>query len=120
MFRKLKMKRQRAEQGYCDEDIYNVYDWFLNIVPRVLIDFNKNRIGHPCDLTDKEWDNIIERIIFCLSEANEDICTQTNEFSPVTNLTKWEEREDELGKYRNSMLKEGLELFTKYFWNLWD
>lgn len=120
MFRKLKMKKQRAKQGYCDEDIYDMYDWFLNIVPRMLTDFNKNRIGYPCDLTNEEWNNIIERIIFCLAEANEDTCTQTNELSPKTNPTEWQRRESELVKYRDSMLKEGLELFTKYFWDLWD
>lgn len=120
MFRKLKMKRQRKNQGYRNEDVWNIYYWFLNIMPKMLKDFNKSRVGYPHDLSNDEWDNIIKRMIFCFEEANEDTCSQINEYNFDTDTEKWFKRENEIGEYQNHMKNEGLELFSKYFWNLWD
>lgn len=117
----LKMRKERAKKGYCKEDIWNINDWFLNIIPRILKDFNESRNGYPCNLSDEEWDNIIKRMIFCFEEANEDTCSQTNEIEfEIEDYEKWLKREAEIDKYRNDMKNEGLELFSKYFWNLWD
>ena len=33
---------------------------------------------------------------------------------------KWLAAECELREYRDRCLKQGMELMTKYFWNLWD
>ena len=33
---------------------------------------------------------------------------------------KWLAAEGELRKYRDQCLRRGMELMTKYFWNLWD
>ena len=35
-------------------------------------------------------------------------------------FAKWLSAESELRKYREGCLKQGMELMTKYFWNLWD
>lgn len=116
----LKMKKERAKKGYCRQDVWNINDWFLDIIPKILKDFNEGRFGHPCDLSNEEWGNIIKRIIFCFEEANEDTCSQMNGFNFETDYKKWHERETEIEKYQNDMKNEGLELFSKYFWNLWD
>lgn len=33
---------------------------------------------------------------------------------------QWLTAENELTAYRNRCMKEGMKLFTRYFWNLWD
>lgn len=33
---------------------------------------------------------------------------------------QWLAAENELTAYRDQCMKEGMKLFTKYFWNLWD
>jgi len=50
-------------------------------------------------------------MIFCFTEANEDKCSLPNQ-----------ENMDykELNRYYDNMLKEGFELFLKYFNNLWN
>lgn len=116
----LKMQKQRAQKGFCVEDTWSVYDWFLNTVPKILTELNKNRMGHPTDMTDKEWGDIIDRMIFCFTEANDYTCSQTNSIDYDKDKDKWHERETEIEKYQNDMKNEGLELFSKYFWNLWD
>lgn len=116
----LKMQKQRAKKGFCVEDTWSVYDWFLNTVPKILTELNKNRMGHPTDMTDKEWGGIIDRMIFCFTEANDYTCSQTNSIDYDKDKDKWREREIEIVNYRDKMKNEGLELFSKYFWNLWD
>lgn len=116
----LKMQKTKSQKGFCVEDTWSVDYWFLNTVPKILIEFNKNRMGHPTDMTDKEWGNIIDRMIFCFEEANEDTCSQINEYNFDIDTEKWLKREDEISEYQNNMKNEGLELFSKYFWNLWD
>ena len=100
----LKMQKQRAKKGFCVEDTWSVYDWFLNTVPKILTELNKNRMGHPTDMTDKEWGT----------------CSQTNSIDYDKDRDKWREREIEIDNYKDKMKNEGLELFSKYFWNLWD
>lgn len=116
----LKMKKERAKKGYCRQDVWNIYYWFLDIMPKMLKDFNKSRMGHPIDITDKEWGDIIDRMIFCFTEANDYTCSQTNSIDYDKDKDKWREREIEIVNYRDKMKNEGLELFSKYFWNLWD
>lgn len=116
----LKMQKQRAKKGFCVEDTWSVDCWFLNTVPKILTELNKNRMGYPIDMTDKEWGDIIDRMIFCFTEANDYTCSQTNSINYDKNKDKWREREIEIVNYRDKMKNEGLELFSKYFWNLWD
>lgn len=116
----LKMQKQRAKKGFCVEDTWSVNDWFLNTVPKILTELNKNRSGYPIDMTDKEWGDIIDRMIFCFTEANDYTCSQTNSIDYDKNKDKWREREIEIDNYKDNMKNEGLELFSKYFWNLWD
>ena len=116
----LKMQKQRAKKGFCVEDTWSVYDWFLNTVPKILTELNKNRMGHPTDMTDKEWGELIDRVIVCFTEADDYTCSQTNSIDYDKDKDKWREREIEIVDYRDKMKNEGLELFSKYFWNLWD
>lgn len=54
-FWNLKIKKERAKKGYCKQDVWNINDWFLDIIPKILKDFNEGRLGHPCDLSNEEW-----------------------------------------------------------------
>ena len=68
MFFKRKMNKQRKEKGYCDQDLYDISNWFLTIVPNMLTEFNENRHGYPGNLTDREWTKIVNQIIYYLEK----------------------------------------------------
>ena len=163
---------QRAKKGYSYRDLWSIDYWFMEMMPKMLTDYKKNLHGCPAQFTTnddgtqhqdiekgmKDWEAIIDRMILCFKEMNEDTCSMKNEykdeyfrqcygegksaldcFVPDSEDENGEklyrlqtkEVEPELGEnfrrknieineYREKMKNEGFELFSKYFWNLWD
>jgi len=162
---------QRAKKGYSYRDVWSIDYWFMEIMPKMLTDLKKNKHGCPIEFTHNEdgtekdfekglneWENILDRMILCFKEMNEDTCSMKNEYEDEYFIQCYGEgksafdcfvpfREDENGEklyrletkevepvleenfrrknieineYREKMKNEGFELFSKYFWNLWD
>ena len=161
---------QRANRGYSYRDVWSIHDWFTEIMPKMLTDLKKNLHGCPAQFTHnedgtefqdvekgvKDWENVIERMIFCFREMNEETCSMKNEYEEeyyrqfcrpdvkdqfvpygedkngnklyrlITGEVEPELKENyrkkvlEIDDYRAKMKNEGFELFSKYFWNLWD
>lgn len=44
----LRYARQRIRRGYCDQDTWNLYSWFLDVVPEMLQDMRDHGTGYPC------------------------------------------------------------------------
>ena len=139
---KLKIRRffTRGIKGYDKSDLWDIDSWFIEIMPRMLREFKAQNNGHPCELTMEDWNNILDRMIYCFEEADDVKCSQQNEWEdtfeidsimdyndnsfhliahPQENWEKWTERDLEISKYREERLNEGLELFKKYFRELW-
>jgi hypothetical protein len=93
--RTLKHWRQRAKRGYSYQDLWNIDYWFMETMPRMLQDFKKNLHGCPSEFTTREdgteyqnvdqgmkdWEAVIDRMIFCFTEMHEDTCSMKNEFN---------------------------------------
>ena len=132
----LKQKRQRYKRKFADVDVWNINTWFLDIMPKMLMQLKDERYGYPYGMTDDEWERVLGRMIFCFTEANEDTCSMKNEYEDqlpgilkrddLTSVedqetyNKWFDRAIEICEHRKKMQDEGLELFKKYFDNLWD
>lgn len=148
-FRNIKYAWQRATRGYDDLACWNINNWFLEMMPKLLDHMIYDRCGHPLGLTEDKWTEILSEMKHCFVEANEDTCSLVNEYGDdhfkllekwlyaknengditvVPNydeedellVRKWIERNDEISAYREKMLNKGLNLFKKYFWSLWD
>lgn len=127
---------QRGKRGYSDMDVYSIDDWFLTVIVPMLRQLKETKHGYPSDLTPEQWDKILDRMIFCFKEVNDDTCSMVNEysgklFSFITNdeetnkadkelKDKFFKREIEIDEYKTKMKNEGFQLFSKYFHNLWD
>ena len=142
LLRKIKYTYQRAKHGYTDIDTWNIDVWFLDIMPKILKQYKENLHGYPTVLnSQEEWENIIERMIFLLSEMNENNCTYVNPYEKefLSNIENhlekvnhgWQIKQSELSKkyfgeeenklnYMNLCKEEFFNLFSKYFYNLWD
>ena len=183
-FRDIRRAHQRIWRGYCDYDIFSIYDWFLGIMPTMLQEYKDNLHGCPdapglishrvfLDESEKEgdeslqaWNAVLDRMLFLLKEADEETCTRENPYeehylralkefedkygSFGEKLMTEEERADEksgkgirwytlhdveeyrplaekymdeekaIAQYRWDCKNEALDLFSKWFYDLWD
>ena len=88
---------QRIWRGYCDHDIFSIFDWFLGLMPTMLEDFRDHLHGFPSlpdsvsqqvVLDDEDmgsegmtaWKAVLDRMIFLMREADEDTCTRENPY----------------------------------------
>lgn len=104
---------QRIRYGFCDADLWEIDSWFVNIMPAMLQRFKETRVSSPDFenrlITDaeydqeiiKNWDGILDRMIVLLGEM------------------RGEDRHSLSVKQIESK-DEFFELFSKYFYDLWD
>jgi hypothetical protein len=161
---------QRAKKGYSYRDVWSIDYWFMEIMPEMLTDLKKTKHGVPQQFIDSEsdedfekgkknWEETLDRMIFCFREMNDDACSMENEYADeyrkqrdkpnegkpfkdwfipcgerdgeqLYRLNEGEVEPElaenyhnkilEIEEYKDKMKNEGLELFSQYFWNLWD
>lgn len=144
----IKHMHQRIKKGYSFRDVYSMDEWFLTVIPNMIKDLNETKFGYPMSVTNEEWEEILNRIIFCFRECDEKTCSIKNEYKenyhkaffgefskektlngllkinfpevPKELEDKYMNRCNEIEKYRENMKNEGFDLLKKYFWNLWD
>ena len=170
---------QRVWRGYCDYDLFSIFDWFLEIMPEMLKEYKDTRHGSPvmdgnympepepgnsgrADANEKAWDAVLDRVIFLLGEAGEETCSRKNPFeeaydraldefqrkygtfgeqldderdkrSPGKRMhfpdevpeyqeisKNYFEEEKKLAEYRSACKDELFQLFSRWFYDLWD
>ena len=105
--RDLRRCHQRIWKGYCDYDLYSIYEWFRRIMPPMLENFKDNLHGYPssfydissseaeedksdkADETDetskidkgmKVWQNTLDKMIFLFRESDRETCSHQNPY----------------------------------------
>lgn len=181
--RDIRRCHERIWRGYCDYDIFSIFDWFLGLMPTMLEDFKDHLHGCPAapgvlshnvatnvesnmaeDM--KSWKEILERMIFLLREADEENCSREKPYQAeydraqaefyekygpwgeklMTDIEREKERrgkgkriytlgavpeyqeidkkymdeEKTIFEYRCACKDEAFELFSKWFYDLWD
>lgn len=118
--RDFRYSRQRVFKGYCDYDLFSIYDWFLEIIRPMLLEFKETRHGSPVQenslsqavfLGEKErdqdihknWDAVLDRLIFLFGEADEASCSRdnpyTDDYMKAFNAVWERTKEEEPGKH---------------------
>lgn len=77
-YRDLQCAWERATKGYCYRDVRTIDLWFLDVVPKMLDDLNKNRHGYPSNLLDDEWSNILKQMSNCFKNARFEVAESKN------------------------------------------
>lgn len=126
LFKNLKWYWQRATRGYADCDVWSLDGYLSEIIPPVIRKL-KTGCGCPSELYDKEkvndecwkWKKILEEIAQGF-EAYRGL----NEMKYYVNkkTEKGYEHSVDVEKQKNFQEKfdRGIELFVKYYTNLWD
>ena len=108
---------ERMFKDYDTTDIFSVHSKFIERYYKILTDYKNNLHGHPCNLTEKEWDDILDnmlRHLYYMGEENveKELEKSVSEDWSVSIKTTYEIME----KHKNEFFK----LFSEYFYNLWD
>lgn len=121
----LRARIQRFKRGYSYGDVWDMDYWFMRTVKPMLIHLRNHGIGIPNELylqdADNErilWENTLTEMISCLELMDED---NAEKYLGLENKERWS-----LEDYnkRWALMEENknrfFELFSKYFYCLWD
>jgi hypothetical protein len=124
----IKNKIHRAKRGYSNSDVWNMFDWFLEVMPPMLTKLRDEGCGVPNDLyvegaenEREKWEAVLTEMIECLHNMDENKIRKqlgTDNGFGFKSLT----REDYI-KMHELMEKNKsrfFELFNKHFYDLWD
>lgn len=111
-----KYKCERFKKGYADNDVFNLFAWFIDTVKPMLVQYKTEHWCRPCNMELSEWDSILSEMIGCLDLMDE------HNAKAVTGVERYYDKLDiELvEKTMEENKQRFFELFSKYFYDLWD
>ena len=132
---------QRGKQGYCYRDIWSIDCYLVEIIPPMIKRLKETTYGFPADLTEEKWIEILDKIIlgfeagkkivddanWVMNEGSDMIFVASEEHPNLKSIeftNPW--TEDQIKHFREldaqdrKNFDEGIELFHKYFFSLWD
>lgn len=108
---------QRMFKGYDYVDTFETHSKFIDRYYKILTDFKKNLHGHPGHMTEEEWNNILDQMLFHLYYMNEDhIEEELCKDAPESWIPTWNTSGEIMEKHKNEFFK----LFSEHFYDLWD
>lgn len=113
-----KVRCERFKRGYAYADIWNMDGWFIHTVEPMLRHLRKTHFGYPCvdeAFTNEDWENILDQMIYHLHLMDED-----NVENELFNGDCGIDGYLDLYKVKEEHREKFFELFSKYFYCLWD
>lgn len=115
---------QRFKRGYAYSDVWDIDFWFIKTMKPMLIHLRDYGIGIPTELyVDGEnerikWEEVLTEMINCLDMMGEDNVRRNLGLWYGKSLTREDYQliADTMEENKNRFF----ELFSKYFYNLWD
>ena len=108
---------QRMFKGYDYVDTFEIFSKFTERYYKILTDYKNNLHGHPVNLTQEEWDGVINdmlRHLYYMDEENveKELKKGVPEDWIVSSKTTYEI----MNQHKDDFFK----MFSEYFYNLWD
>jgi hypothetical protein len=97
--RSLRFWWQRRTRGWDDSDTWGLDCTLAALIAPRLRRFKELNNGHPCDLTETEWDEHLDAMIRAFDLAGRDLFERTDD--------------------ERRAVKHGLRLFAKWYGHLW-
>lgn len=108
---------QRMFKGYDSVDVFETFAKFRERYIKILTDYRKNHIGYCSEMTEEEWDDIVDEMIYHLRYMDEETVTEELErYVPDDWSASYITVNYILDKHKDAFF----ELFSKYFYHLWD
>ena len=121
----LKWRFQRFKKGYADIDVWNFNDWFLETIPKMLMELKEELNGYPIDMKPEDWEKYLQEMInpFEIAYTIDDVDYDYPEDYKYLSESEKElitEKYMEHIKYCKKELHDGLKMLDERFFDLWD
>lgn len=109
------------KHGYSPVAQWETFEWFIAVIREILINYRDNRTGTPVVIPDCHTDDLIsenKNIEIYNNILNEmiELLDQMDENNSTYNSVSLEEMHSAMDSAKNKFF----ELFSKYFYTLWD
>lgn len=120
----LRRRVQRFKRGYAYSDVWDIDFWFMRTVKPMLIHLRDHGIGIPGALYQQDaeneraaWEAILTEMVNCLDLMDEDAAQKHIGIADNDYSFESYKKVDELVNQNKDRF---FELFSKYFFSLWD
>lgn len=108
---------QRMFKGYDSVDTFETFSKFIERYTKILTEYRKTHWGYCGEMTEEEWDAVIDEMIYHLHYMNEETVTdELEKDAPDDWSASYKTVNYILDKHKDAFF----ELFSKYFYHLWD
>ena len=121
----LRVRCQRFKRGWAYSDVWDIDAWFMDIIKPMLIHLRDHGVGIPLSLYEEgvederaAWEAILTEMIEYLDHMEEDAVLKKLGLYECTNLKK--EDYEAVNNMMENNKNRFFELFSKYFYSLWD
>ncbi len=122
---------QRGKKGWSSRDTWGFSSYIANTIAEGVHHLKTFQHGHPADLTEGQWTDILNKIIDTFEMAKRISDGTLYLIEDKTKRKKWSKMLDGINKKYNSLDRcmtdnefkrydEGWKLFQQYFFSLWD
>ena len=118
-----RVRCQRFKRGWAYGDVWDLDVWFMHTVKPMLIHLRDHGIGIPnelyidCENERVNWENTLTEMITCLELMDEDATREHLDISDSDySFESYQKTNDFMEENKNRFF----ELFSKYFFDLWD
>lgn len=110
---------QRMFKGYDSVDTFETFAKFIERYTKILTEYRKYHCGIPMEFTEseEEWDNVIDEMLYHLHYMDEETVTDELEKDVPDD---WSASMKTVSEVMHKHKDAFFELFSKYFYNLWD
>lgn len=117
----LRTRIQRFRRGYSYSDVWDIDMWFMEMMKPMLIHLRDHGWGYPFEFKDREeWEAILTEMVNCLQLMNEDGVEESMGFAGENALKMKSEDYKKAYEIMCENKNRFFELFSKYFYSLWD
>lgn len=118
------------KNGYDEYASWETFNWFIDTMKPILKNYNAHRCGTPIvtdnyfellesredvdEMNEKVWNDTVNRMIELLDLMDE--CNPKYDADEYDGIDGWKKKDKEMCAAKD----EFFELFSKYFYNLWD
>lgn len=108
---------QRMFKGYDSVDVFETFAKFRERYIKILTQYRKNHVGYVWGMENEEWEAIIDEMIYHLHYMDEETVTEELEKDvPDGWRASYKTVNEVMDKHKDAFF----ELFSKYFFDLWD